>query len=272
MRRTAHVVEQMAPGGIERPDPGRVDRDDLGRAHRRLVQDLSRTHAAPRRDAARRAVRCVERLRDAVEQHGGPGAVYLDPAESLLPPRYRSAAIEIDFSFGDRDGRVSEDDLVKARRRYAAVRGPVGWNRMLVADEVERRLYPSRVLASSAGGRLLPSDWQAAGRDPLIRLRALCPRLDDATLARTYADVAARFATCSEDDARRLYEAALTALARQIRGRRSVRPTLSDIARIGCEDAGVRAVLHSPMEMARCLKPELLERLRPGGTDVDIFP
>lgn len=262
MRRTAHVVEQMAPGGIEREEPGRVDREDIQRARRRLERDRARTLDAPdRQDAVERSIRCVDRLERMLLEHRAIGAVYLEPAESQLPARLRSTAIEIDFSFGDRDGRVSEADLRAARRRYSAVRGPVGWNRMLVTDEVERRLYSDRVLQSSAGTRLRPSDWQANGRDPLIRLRELCPRLDDETLARTYADVAARYATCFDVVGRAVLEGALTALARQIRARRGIRPTLTDIARIGCEDPEVKAILHSPMEMARFLRPDLLERL-----------
>jgi len=263
MRRIAHVIEQMAPGGIERDSCGHVDREDIRRARQRLGDDHARSQDASRRDALDRSIRCVERLERGVAERDAQGVVYLEDPESRLPARLRSAAIEIDFSFGDRDGRVSEADLGAARHRYGAVRGPVGWNRMLTCDEVERRLYAHQVLQSSVGARLRPADWRAAGRDPLIRLRELVERLDDATLARTYADVAARFATCFDDRARALFEAALTVLARQIRARRSLRPTLTDIVRIGCEDPEVKAVLHSPMEMARYLRPELLERLQP---------
>lgn len=264
LRRTAHVVEQMAPGGIDRDEPGRADREDIQRARRRLSYDLGRgSDDAARRDGLERSIRSVDRLERVVGEHEAAGVLYLEAAESRLPSQLRSAAIEVDFAFGDRDGRVSEADLAAARRRYAAVRGPVGWNRMLTTDELERRLFPRRVLSSSSGARLLPRDWQAQGRDPLIRLEELCERMDDGTLARTYADVAARYATCFDHEGRALFGGALTALARQIRARRGVRPTLTDIARIGCEDPRIKAILHSPMEMARYLRPELLERLHP---------
>jgi len=252
----------MAPGGIEREEPGRADREDIARARQRLLQDLGRDSGGlARRESVQRSLRSIDRLDHAVREHRADGAVYLEGPETSLPSQLRTAAIEIDFAFGDRDGRVSEADLAAARRRYAAVRGPVGWNRMLTTDEVERRLFPERVLASSRGARLQPRDWQTRGPDPLARLRELIEPLDNGTLARTYADVAARYATCFDDRARAVLEGALTFLARQIRARRGVRPTLTDIARIGCEDPEVQAVLHSPLEMARYLRPDLLERL-----------
>lgn len=262
LRRTAHVVEQMAPGGIERDDPGRADRTDLQRARERVRADLVRAGSDPdRREAIERSVRSIDRLGAAFDDHRADVAIYLEAAEHELPIKFRRAAIEIDFAFGDRDGRVSLRDLAAARQRYAAVRGPVGWNRTLTTDEVERRLYPARVLQTSTGARLHPSDWLARGPRPLVRLEEVVPRLDDGTLARTYADVAARFATANFAAERVLFDAALNVLAQQIRARRSVRPTISDIARIGCEDPRVKAVLHSPLEMARFLRPELLERV-----------
>jgi len=47
-------------------------------------------------------------------------------------------------------------------------------------------------------------------------------------------------------------------LGKQIRLRNSVRPSITDIARIGCEDPEIKAILSTPIEMSRKLNPEFL--------------
>jgi hypothetical protein len=47
-------------------------------------------------------------------------------------------------------------------------------------------------------------------------------------------------------------------LGREIRERNSVRPTITDIARIGCEDPEVKEWLKTPIEMSRRLQPSTL--------------
>jgi hypothetical protein len=191
--------------------------------------------------------------------------VYLDDAEYALQPRLRSAAIEIDFCFGDKDGKVAEADIREARKHYGQVRGPVGWNRLLLTDEIERRLYPERTLRTTEGLRLLPEDWLTGPPDPLARLRKVCRYLDDSAVARTYADIAARLATVAtrdpSSDLGSIFEQALALLGKEIRTRDGVRPTITDIARIGCEDPEVKEWLRTPIEMSRRLQPQsLLDR------------
>lgn len=261
LRQTAFSIEQMAPGGIEREDPGALGREDLDRAFRRIDELLGRPTS---RDRARRAALLdmrdrTERL-DELYRVGASGRlIYVGPEVHDLEPRLRSAALEIDFAFGDRNGHVSEADVRKARFHYGQVRGPVGWNRLLLTDEVERRLFPERTLRSTNGLKLRPIDWIAGPPNPLARLEKAARYLDDAALARTYADIAARLA-CSapSSDEARLYEQALLLLGTEIRDRGSVRPTLTDIARIGCEDPTVKATLSTPIEMSRKLSPAAL--------------
>ncbi len=264
LRQTAFAIEQMTPGGTERPDCGCVRHEDLTRGINRLRDLLSRP--AGQKNGKRRALeQLLERshdLENLLEDEQTAGVVYLAEAEYDLPSRLRSAAIEIDFSFGDRDGAVSESDIKKARRHYGVVRGPVGWNRLLLTDEIERRLFPERTLKTTVGRRLLPRDWLSGTSDPLARLRKVSQHLDDQALARTYADIAARLATVAaedpREDLRRLFEAALALLGQQILQRNSVRPSITDIARIGCEDPEVKALLKSPIEMSRRLQPQSL--------------
>ena len=267
LRQTAFAIEQMAPGGTERSECGCVRAPDLARGLERLNELLARP--ANREPAKRKALTQMhdraKRLESLLVVHRTDGLVYLGEVEYRLPARLRSAAIEIDFSFGDKNGVVSEDDIKVARGHYGAVRGPVGWNRLLLTDEIERRLFPERTLKSTTGLRLVPSDWVSDNPDPLARLRKVSRYLDDQALARTYADIAARLATVAQDDPAgdqvRLYEDALTLLGQQIRDRNSVRPTITDIARIGCEDPEVKALLKTPIEMSRRLQPEnLLDR------------
>jgi hypothetical protein len=263
LRQTAFSIEQMAPGSIERPDAGIVRPADLEHARRRLEGILGRPGP---QDSKRKAVQVLfERtvqLETLMKSEGTNGVVYLADREFSLPTRLRSAAIEIDFCFGDKDGVLSARDIAEARRRYGQVRGPVGWNRLLLTDEIERYLYPERTLRSTDGLRLLPEDWLADGPDPLTRLRKVSLHLDDAALARTYADIAARLATVAQHDPRsdlgRIFESALQLLGSQIRERNSVRPTITDIARIGCEDPEVKAYLKTPIEMSRKLQPSSL--------------
>jgi hypothetical protein len=142
------------------------------------------------------------------------------------------------------------------------VRGPVGWNRLLLTDEIERQLFPERTLRTTEGMRLLPEDWLVEGPDPLHRLRKVLSHLDDSALARTYADIAARLATVAAhhpgSDLTSIFEGALLLLGTEIRNRNSVRPTITDIARIGCEDPEIKAHLRTPIEMSRKLQPPLL--------------
>jgi hypothetical protein len=265
LRQTAFSVEQMAPGGIERPDAGIVRPADFEHARRRLDGLLARP--SPMRDDPKR--RAVEVLHERVLELEGRlrdertvGVVYLAPREFELPLRLRSPAIEIDFCFGDKDGVVSVRDINEARRRYGQVRGPVGWNRLLQTDEVERHLYPERTLKTTEGLRLLPEDWLVEGADSVARLRKLMAHLDDAALARTYADIAARLATVARDapssHLAELFEGALQTLGAEIRSRDGIRPTITDIARIGCEDAEVKQHLRTPIEMSRKLHPSSL--------------
>lgn len=263
LRQTAFSIEQMAPGSIERPDAGVVRPQDLEHARRRLEGILARPGP---QDSKRKAVQVLfERtlqLETLMQSEGTLGVVYLADREYSLPARLRSAAIEIDFCFGDKDGVLSLRDIAEARRRYGQVRGPVGWNRLLLTDEIERYLFPERTLRSTDGLRLLPEDWLVEGPDPLVRLRKVSLHLDDAALARTYADIAARLATVATHDPRsdlsHIFEGALQHLGSQIRERNSVRPTITDIARIGCEDPEVKAYLKTPIEMSRKLQPSSL--------------
>jgi hypothetical protein len=264
LRQTAFSVEQMAPGGVERPECGAVRPADLERGVARLTELLSRP--GQRDDGKRNALGLVlERtrsLQDLIDQERSEGVVYLNEAEFALQPRLRSAAIEIDFSFGDKDGKVSTEDIAEARRHYGQVRGPVGWNRLLLTDEIERRLYPERTLRTTEGLRLLPEDWLTGPPDSLARLRKVCRYLDDSALARTYADIAARLATVAnrapDSDLSQVFEEALVLLGKEIRSRNSVRPTITDIARIGCEDPQVKEWLKTPIEMSRRLQPSSL--------------
>lgn len=264
LRQAAFSVEQMSPGGIERPGAGCLRAADLDGANTRLSGLLART---PESDSAKR--RGLESLLERVQKLGDMliaertlGIVYLGRKEYALPPRLRSAAIEIDFCFGDKDGLVSLQDIQEARRRYGLVRGPVGWNRLLLTDEIERKLYPERTLRSTEGLRLLPEDWLVEGADPLQRLKTVCLHLDNDALARTYADIAARLATVARRDPTShlssIFESALLYLGNLIRERNGVRPTITDIARIGCEDPEVKEYLRTPIEMSRKLSPSTL--------------
>jgi hypothetical protein len=268
LRQCAFSIEQMAPGGIERAEPGIIKSPDIARALGRL-NDLLTRPGGQRDPSKRNAVQLVlertKKLEDLLAAERTSGIVYLDDAEFELQPRIRSAAIEIDFCFGDKNGAVSVEDIREARRHYGQVRGPVGWNRLLLTDEIERRLYPERTLKSTEGLRLLPEDWLSASPDPLSRLRKVSRYLDDSALARTYADIAARLATVASrdpnSDLSEIFESALVLLGKEIRERNSVRPTITDIARIGCEDPEVKECLKTPIEMSRRLKPSsLLDR------------
>ncbi len=261
LRRAAFSIEQMAPGGIDRPDPGQLRPDDIGRAFQRIDDLLARPGG---RDEARRSAlievrKRTERLLARQREAGGSPIVYVERPVFALEPRLRSPALEIDFTFGDRDGRLSVRDLERARFHYGQVRGPVGWNRLLITDELERRLFPERTLSSTDGLRLRPGDWLAEPPDRTGRLHKVSRYLDDAALARTYADVAARLACAaagSSDAA--LYERALCVLGQQIKDRGSVRPTITDIARIGCDDPEIKSRLRTPIEMSRRLSPSAL--------------
>jgi hypothetical protein len=128
-----------------------------------------------------------------------------------------------------------------------------------LTDEVERRLFPERTLKSTEGMKLLPSDWLGDPPHQLARLQKVSRYLDDAALARTYADVAARLAIADASSAQaELFERALGILGGEIRRRGSVRPTITDIARIGCEDREVKSILRTPIEMSRRLSPSAL--------------
>ena len=265
LRQTAFSIEQMAPGGIDRPEAGIVRSTDFEHAKRRLDSILVRPSGA-KEDSKRKAVQLLLdralQLEEIVIRERTSGLIYLADREFTLPARLRSAAIEIDFCFGDKDGIVSIRDIAEARKRYGQVRGPVGWNRLLLTDEIERQLFPERTLRSTEGLRLLPEDWLVDGPDPLVRLRKVSLHLDDAALARTYADIAARLATVATHDPRsqlsRIFEEALVLLGMHIRERNSVRPTITDIARIGCEDPLIKAQLRTPIEMSRKLQPTAL--------------
>jgi hypothetical protein len=268
LRQTAFSIEQMAPGGIERKECGAVTRADLMQARSRLRSLLDRPGEGQKQRAIQILMERVIQLEELMVARTLRAAIYVDAKVYDLQPRLRSAAIEIDFCFGDKDGSVGLEDIREARRRYGQVRGPVGWNRLLITDEIERRLFPERTLASTEGLRLLPEDWLADGPDPLVRLRKAVKHLDDAALARTYADIAARLATVAQRDPSSqlgsIFEAALLLLGDQIRSRNSVRPTITDIARIGCEDPEVKAFLRTPIEMSRKLVPSaLIDRYLP---------
>lgn len=264
LRQAGFSIEQMAPGGIERKQAGSVDRADIALAQGRLRGLLSRPGDPedPKRKAIASLLGRSGELLQVLDDESADAVVYVDRRVHELQPRLRSAAVEIDFCFGDKDGIVAVTDIAVARRRYGQVRGPVGWNRLLLTDEIERRLFPERTLASTEGMRLLPEDWLADGTDPLIRLKKVASHLDDGALARTYADIAARLATVAArdpvSDLSRIFEMALILLGQHIRQRNSVRPTITDIARIGCEDPEVKAILKTPIEMSRKLVPSSL--------------
>lgn len=265
LRQTAFSIEQMAPGGIDRSDPGAVRGEDIARSIARLTDLIKRPGDASKKSAIQLVLDRTKRLEDLLRADQSETLVYLDDAEYALQPRLRSAAIEIDFCFGDKNGTVGERDIADARRHYGQVRGPVGWNRLLLTDEIERRLFPQRALRSTEGLRLLPEDWLAGPPDPLSRLRKVSRYLDDSALARTYADIAARLATVASrapgSDLGMVFEQALLFLGKEIRDRNSVRPTITDIARIGCEDPEVKEWLKTPIEMSRRLHPSsLLDR------------
>lgn len=264
LRQTAFSIEQMAPGGIERPECGAVRAPDVTRAIGRLGELIARPgqRDAGKRNAIRLVLERARRLEAMLLEEQAEALVYLDDAEYGLQPRLRSAALEIDFCFGDKNGQVGEEDIREARKHYGSVRGPVGWNRLLLTDEIERRLYPERTLKTTEGLRLLPEDWLAGPPDPLARLRKVCRYLDDSALARTYADIAARLATVASrapsSELSQVFEQALVLLGKEIRDRNSVRPTITDIARIGCEDPEVKEWLRTPIEMSRRLQPSSL--------------
>lgn len=260
LRRVAHAVEQMGADGTEGPHPGAVDRAALRSALGRIDRLLGGMEG---RDRDRRG-QLIE-LRDGIERLGALLAedaaallVYLAPRVWPLAPRLRAGAVEVDFAFGDRDGEVSETDLRRARHRYAQVRGPVGWNRLLLADELERALFPHRSLGSSSGPRLLPTEWRSDGGDPMVRLTRIAPCLDDQTLGRTFADIAARLACEELEQDRRIYRRALSLLGEHIRRRDGPRPTITDIARVGARDPTLREQLSTPIEMSRKLSPSTL--------------
>jgi hypothetical protein len=256
LRRAGFAMESILPGGIERLSCGRLTRDDLDWLRERLQQGLQGSRAR----AARQSLDGVEALRGVMRAHHADSAVYLAREEYGLPDRIRSAAIEIDFVFGDRDGSVGLDDLGAARQRYALLRGPIAWNRLLVADEVERALFPGRVLNSTEGPRLEPHAWLSDGPDRLAPLRRLLTVVDDATLARTYANAAARSETLGhrerDPEHHRLLREGMMLMGQEMSRRRSVRPTLSDIARIGRSDPGMRLYLDTALQMSRRLHPD----------------
>ena len=267
LRQAAFAIEQMMPGGTEREACGCIRTADLARGQAKLHDLLARPSS--REPAKKKALQSLvdrgKQLESILTDERTDGVIYLSDAAYNLPSRLRGAAIEIDFCFGDKDGVVSQSDIKRARSHYAVVRGPVGWNRLLLTDEIERRLFPERTLRTTAGLRLLPNDWLSGNPDPLARLRKVSRYLDDQALARTYADIAARLATVAEQDQAgdlgRLFEQALRLLGGEIRTRNSVRPTITDIARIGCEDPAVKALLRTPIEMSRRLQPQhLLDR------------
>jgi len=256
LRRAGFAMETILPGGIERSSCGRITRDDLDWLSVRLHEGLRGSRAR----AARQSLEGVDALRAVMKTHHADSAVYIAREEFALPARLRSAAIEIDFVFGDRDGSVGLDDLGAARSRYASVRGPIAWNRLLVADEVERVLFPGRVLNSTHGPRLEPAAWIGDGPDPLAQLRKLLSVVDDASLARTYADAAARSETLGHQDkdpkGHRLLREGMMLMGQEMSRRRSVRPSLSDIARIGRSDPAMRPYLDTAIEMSRRLHPD----------------
>jgi hypothetical protein len=265
LRQCAFSIEQMAPGGIERSDPGIVTQVDIARAMTRLSELIQRPGGAKdpsKKNAVQLVLERTKKLEEVLQREKTGGIIYIDEPEFELQPRVRSAAIEIDFCFGDKNGSVSLEDIREARRHYGQVRGPVGWNRLLLTDEIERRLYPERTLRSTEGLRLLPEDWLTGAPDPLARLKKVSRYLDDSALARTYADIAARLATVADRDPTsalsQIFESALVLLGKEIRDRNSVRPTITDIARIGCEDPEVKECLRTPIEMSRRLKPASL--------------
>ena len=275
LRQAAYAVEQLTIDDYARPDGGLVTRGHIEHAIGSLRALCRPPGPAARREAATRLLAWSIDLRRRAEEAGASALVYLADAEYALEPRLRAAAIEIDFCFGNRDGQVSADDLRGARQHYGRVRGPVGWNRLLQTDELERRLFPAQTLRPLDGARLRLADWLRGPRDPVPRLGRAARHLDDGALARTYADVAARFAVWSSIEvpanaptrapppevratATDVFDRALRVLGAEIRRRDSVRPTISDIARIGCEDPVVRAVLRTPVEMSRRLSPEAL--------------
>lgn len=263
LRRAAYAVENMIPGGTERPANGRVTNEDLAYVRTRLAESSER-RSPDHAEALTRSARCVHELERALARHHAQTAVYVGPSEFALEPELRAAAIEVDFVFGDRDGEVGLADLSNARRRYGNVRGPVGWNRNLLTDDLERALFPGRVLSSAKGPRLSVEDWLGPRSEPMIRLPRILPRIDDAMLARTFADAAARSVTVgSRARFPELHQAlrdGMMLMGQEITRRRSVRPSLSDIARIGCDDAETQVYLATPIEMSRLLIPsQLLE-------------
>lgn len=261
LRQTAYSVEELAPGGSARPDNGAVGRADVARAMEK-VGALLASAEPPAQAPMQAALTQLEALQRALEAPEVDALIYLGPAEYALSPALREVAIEVDFSFGDKDGRVGPEDLREARRRYGQLRGPVGWNRLLLTDELERQLYPEQTVRSIAGLRLRPEDWASEGEDPTATLLAMLPYLEDHALARSYAELAAHRATQAADqpDLVPHCEAALAVLGAEIQARGSVRPSITDVARIGAEHPHLAAALDTPLEMARRLRPaELLE-------------
>lgn len=255
-RQTAFSVEEMAPGGTERPDNGAVRAADLQRAEAQLHARLDRAPS----EAEARALARVEELSSILVSSRARALIYVGPREYALPSHLRAVAIELDFTLGDQDGEVSPGDLREARRRYQKIRGPVGWNRLLSVDELERRLYPERTVQQISGLCLKLSDWWTEGSDPAERLRELIPLLEDEALARSYAHVAARRATLAAEDPEEqaVCDQALALMGQQICARGSVRPSITDVARLGAEDPQLAQLLQTPIDMARRLRPALL--------------
>lgn len=256
-RQAAYAVEQMLPTGIERDDAGSVSEADVDLALRKV--DAVLNAAAPdRKEALQAAQERTFELKALFQRHPGARLVYIARPLFELDAKLRAAAIEIDFSFGNADGEVSRRDLDEARLRYEQVRGPVGWNRLLVTDELERRLYPEHTLHQVLGLRLVPRDWEAPGQDGVDKLARFLPYLEDQALARTYADVAARLGVSDSARDKARFQAALVRLGQEITDRGSVRPSITDIARIGCEDPSLKRALGTPIDMARRLQPREL--------------
>jgi hypothetical protein len=255
LRRAAYAVEKMMPGGTERPSAGRITADDLRWARAHLRDDRP-----TQQDAVRRSLQAIAALQAEMDRARAQAAVYLSSSEHQLPDGLRSSAIEVAFVFGDRDGTVSQTDLRSARSHYGNIRGPVGWNRNLTTDELERRLFPGCVLSSAVGRRLEVRDWLGPEDRPMARLPAILAHIDDGTLARTFAATAARLGTLARRDrdpaAHDVHRDALMLMGQEITRRGSMRPTLSDIARIGSDDAEVAEWLRTPIDMARLLLPQ----------------
>ncbi|CAN0584703.1 unnamed protein product, partial [Laminaria digitata] len=89
LRQTAFSIEQMAPGGIDRPEAGAIRSADLDRALKRLSDLIQRPghRDGNKHNAIQLVLERTRKLQAMLQADGGEALVYLDDAEYGLQPR-----------------------------------------------------------------------------------------------------------------------------------------------------------------------------------------